>query len=102
MYGNRGCLHDATGRIHRRFNGARWIACRLQFRGAFVLFDGEPHLVLGGNLLRWTPSGYAARRPRPARRRAQVLTPPSLVAVLRAGWEPLVPFLHPTAQRTGE
>ena len=33
--------------------------------GAFVLEDGEPWLVLGDELLRWTPSGYAERRPRP-------------------------------------
>src|SRR5207302_3170338 len=33
VYGNRGCLHDADGRIRRRYNGKRWIACRLQFRG---------------------------------------------------------------------
>jgi hypothetical protein len=33
VYGNRGCLHDANGRIRRRFNGKRWIACRLEFRG---------------------------------------------------------------------
>src|ERR1700736_4463146 len=33
VYGNRGCLHDATGRIRRRYNGRRWIACRLEFRG---------------------------------------------------------------------
>src|SRR5207245_10050941 len=33
VYGNRGCLHDADGRIRRRYNGTRWIACRLQFRG---------------------------------------------------------------------
>ncbi|SRR6266508_660130 len=33
VYGNRGCLHDETGRIRRRYNGKRWIACRLQFRG---------------------------------------------------------------------
>src|SRR5712691_7538710 len=33
VYGNRGCLHDDTGRIRRRFNGKRWIACRLEFRG---------------------------------------------------------------------
>jgi hypothetical protein len=33
VYGNRGCLHDAHGRIRRRHNGMRWIACRLQFRG---------------------------------------------------------------------
>jgi hypothetical protein len=33
VYGNRGCLHDDGGRIRRRYNGKRWIACRLQFRG---------------------------------------------------------------------
>jgi len=33
IYGNRGCLHDATGRIRRRYNGKRWIGCRLEFRG---------------------------------------------------------------------
>jgi len=33
VYGNRGCLHDADGRIRRNYNGKRWIACRLQFRG---------------------------------------------------------------------
>ena len=33
VYGNRGCLHDAGGRIRRRFDGRRWIACRLEFRG---------------------------------------------------------------------
>jgi hypothetical protein len=32
VYGNRGCLHDETGRIRRRYNGKRWIACRLRFR----------------------------------------------------------------------
>ena len=33
VYGNRGCLHDERGRIRRRYNGKRWIACRLEFRG---------------------------------------------------------------------
>ncbi len=33
VYGNRGCLHDAHGNIRRGFNGKRWIACRLEFRG---------------------------------------------------------------------
>ena len=33
VYGNRGCLHDETGRIRRRYNGKRWIACKLEFRG---------------------------------------------------------------------
>ncbi len=33
VYGNRGCLHDGHGAIKRRYNGKRWIACRLEFRG---------------------------------------------------------------------
>ena len=33
VYGNRGCLHDAHGRIRRRYDGKRWIACRLEFKG---------------------------------------------------------------------
>jgi len=33
VYANRGCLHDTDGRIRRSFNGRRWIACRLWFKG---------------------------------------------------------------------
>ena len=169
VYGNRGCLHDAEGRIRRRWATKRWIACRLEFRGwhrgplmqpgkftelffldeatafaaghrpcalcrredyrrfaamfeargadaidaqlhqerlagpwegetvdgAFVLEEGEPWLVLGGELRRWTPAGYTDRRPLPARPR--VITPPSLVDVLRRGWEGAVPLVHPSA-----
>jgi hypothetical protein len=65
--------------------------------GAFVLHDGAPQLVLGAELLAWTPGGYGARTPRPAGGRAPLITPPSLVAVLRTGWQPLVPMLHPSA-----
>jgi hypothetical protein len=185
VYGNRGCLHDAEGRIRRRFAVKRWIACRLEFRGwqraqlmqpgrftelffldeatafaaghrpcglcrrtdydrfveiwntlhpgqrgadamdeqlhgervepttrgqrhhlarldelpdgAFVLDRGEPHLVCGTRLLRWTPRGYVAPRRRPSQVDAVLITPPSLVAVLKTGWEPLVPLLHPSA-----
>jgi hypothetical protein len=186
VYGNRGCLHDAEGRIRRRFAVRRWIACRLEFRGwhreplmqpgrftelffldeatafaaghrpcalcrradydrfleiwsglhagergadavderlhheridpatrdqrrhvaplddlpdgAFVLADGEPRLVHGRRLLRWTPGGYVATRRRRSGGKAVLITPPSLVNVLRAGWEPVVPLLHPTAR----
>jgi hypothetical protein len=63
----------------------------------FLLRNGAPWLVLGDRLLAWTPAGYAASVPRPAGEPALVITPPSLVAVLRAGWEPLVPLLHPSA-----
>jgi hypothetical protein len=186
VYGNRGCLHDEAGTIRRRYNGKRWIACRLRFRGwhrrplmqpgrftelffldeatafaaghrpcalcrradydrfislwrdlhpaqrgadamdgqlhtervvpetraqlrhqarldelpdgSFVHREGAPWLVLGEQLLRWTPAGYAERRARPADGYAVVITPPSLVGVLRAGWEPLVPLVHPSAR----
>ena len=185
VYGNRGCLHDETGRIRRRYNGKRWIACRLQFRGwhrapllqpgrftelffldeatafaaghrpcalcrredyvhfgriwralhpghdgadaidqrlhgervapdtrgqlhhralldelpdgAFVLRDDAPWLVVGPELLRWTPAGYVDASPRPNGAETVLITPPSLVAVLRAGWRPVVPLLHPSA-----
>ena len=185
VYGNRGCLHDEHGRIRRRYDGKRWIACRLRFKGwhrsplmqpgrftelffldeatafaaghrpcalcrredynrflqiwgelhpgergvdaidarlqderidratrghrphgaslddlpdgAFVMRDGRPWLVLGSQLLRWTPAGYAERLPRPRRERAMAVTPPSLVAALRAGWEGAVPLFHPSS-----
>jgi hypothetical protein len=65
--------------------------------GAFVLHDHAPHLVLGASLLAWSPAGYGARGPRPIRRQARVITPPSIVAVLRTDWQSLVPFVHPSA-----
>ncbi len=185
VYGNRGCLHDERGRIRRRYNGRRWIACRLRFRGwhrapllqpgrftelffldeatafaaghrpcalcrredyvrfgeiwratnpgqtgadaidaqlheerlepgarvhrlhrgsldglpdgAFVLRDDVPYIVLGTGLLRWSTAGYAERVDRPARGTATLITPPSLVEVLRSGWEGVVPLVHPSA-----
>jgi hypothetical protein len=33
VYGNRGCLHDAAGRIRRHYGVRRWISCRLEFKG---------------------------------------------------------------------
>ena len=177
VYGNRGCLHDEHARIRRRYQGKRWIACRLEFRGwhrsplmqpgrftelffldeatalaaghrpcalcrradyqrvteiwaelhpgqkgadaidaqlhrerlaerrnvrvnglpdgAFVLAAGTPALVLGPQLLRWTPAGYVADGTRP--RRAELITPPSLVSLLEREWDLLVPLLHPSA-----
>ncbi len=65
--------------------------------GAFVVHAGESWLIRGDELLRWTPAGYGERVPRPGGR-ATLLTPPTLVTVLRAGWRPLVPFLHPSAE----
>lgn len=53
--------------------------------GTFVL-DGTPHVVLGRELVEWTRDGYGARRPRPIRGAATVITPPSSVSVLHAGY----------------
>ncbi len=65
--------------------------------GAVVLHEGEPWLVLGSEFLRWTPAGYDRRVPRRAGP-ARVITPPSLLAVLAAGWTGEVPILHPSAR----
>jgi len=65
--------------------------------GAFVLARDAPHLVLGEHLLRWTPSGYAEPIARSPENRALLITPPSLIAVLRGGWQSLMPLLHPSA-----
>jgi len=65
--------------------------------GAFVLHEGEPHVVRGASLLRWSPGGYGPRVPRRPQERVILLTPPSLVAVLGADWSPLVPLMHPSA-----
>ena len=64
--------------------------------GAFVMHDGVPHLVLGAELLRWTPSGYDRSIPRPTGV-TRTITPPSLVALLATEWEGAVPLLHPSA-----
>jgi hypothetical protein len=67
--------------------------------GTFALIDDRPWLVLGDALLEWTPAGYVGqRRARPRSGSAVILTPPSLVEVLRYGWdEGAVPLVHPSA-----
>jgi hypothetical protein len=62
--------------------------------GAFVALDGEAFAIKGEALLRWTPQGYAVRRPRPRGITADVLTPPAILAVLSAGYQP---HWHPSA-----
>jgi hypothetical protein len=64
--------------------------------GAFVLDKGVPKLVLGGELLTWSPGGYQAREPR-ATGPAVLVTPPSLVAVLQSDWSSALPLIHPSA-----
>jgi len=60
--------------------------------GVFVLVDDEPWLVLAGELVRWTPAGYAERRD--ASGRAPLVTPPTSVRVLESGWRGSLPLLH--------
>lgn len=62
--------------------------------GAFIVVDDEPFAVRGDALLPWTADAYRARRPRPQNVAIDVLTPPSIVAVLSAGYSPR---WHPTA-----
>ena len=54
--------------------------------GVFVLLDASPAVVIGDQLTEWTGEGYRGRRARPRRGTAEVITPPSTVAVLRSGY----------------
>lgn len=62
--------------------------------GTFIRAESGPAVILGGRLLPWSPEGYGTPRPRPATGRVTVLTPAPSVAVLRAGYRPV---LHPSA-----
>ena len=54
--------------------------------GTFVLRDTGPALVLGDAVVEWGTGGYGPRRPRPSAGHIDVITPPSTVAALRAGY----------------
>jgi hypothetical protein len=64
--------------------------------GAMIARDGEAYAVRGMQLLRWTPAGYAGLHARAAGLDADVLTPPSILAVLARGYAPL---WHPSAAK---
>ena len=73
------------GTHRRRLHAASWPELP---DGAFVQLGppGPPALVLGDTLVTWTLAGYGLRRPRPRRGEACLITPPSSVAALRAGY----------------
>jgi hypothetical protein len=84
--------------MNRRLHGERIVAGTHRRRlhelawrdlpdGTFVLLDEVPAVVIDGDLVEWNHAGYGARRARPRTGRATVLTPPSTVAALRAGYE---------------
>jgi hypothetical protein len=54
--------------------------------GAFVLLDTSPTIVIGDQLTEWTREGYGDRRARPIQGAVDVITPPSTLAALRAGY----------------
>lgn len=54
--------------------------------GTFVLVDGTPAIVVAGQLIEWRYDGYGSASARPARGTAHVITPPAIVAALRAGY----------------
>ena len=57
--------------------------------GAMIAIGDEAFAVRGKHLLRWTARGYASAEPCPRGIKADVLTPPSMLAVLKAGYAPL-------------
>jgi hypothetical protein len=61
--------------------------------GTFVDIAGTAHLLLRGRLLEWTPDGYANAAAPPSGS-FEVITPPTMVAVIAAGFTPQV---HPSA-----
>ncbi|HEV2244155.1 MAG TPA: hypothetical protein VGR98_24155 [Streptosporangiaceae bacterium] len=71
------------GTHHRRLHPASWPDLP---DGAFVLQD-RPAVLVGSHLAEWTTAGYGARHQRPRRGTAAVITPPSTVAALRAGYQ---------------
>lgn len=89
-------LPDLDARLHReRTHGAHAArACAELPFGVMVSLDGRAWLVADGELRAWTPSGYGDRRVFPSDD-VTVLTPPSTVAAMCAGWRPLV---HPSAR----
>jgi len=89
-------LHDERIDLRSKRQRHHEAASQLLPDGAFVMHDGAPHLVLGADLLRWSPAGYERRVARP-HGPVETITPPSLVALLETGWEGVVPLIHPSA-----
>jgi hypothetical protein len=82
-----------TGREKRRH---RMPIDDLPDGAAIVAPDNETQVAMlrGNKLLRWSSKGYAPAGPRPRGVTVEVLTPPSILAVLKAGYRPL---WHPSA-----
>src|SRR5690606_35588313 len=65
--------------------------------GSFILLDGQPCLLWEGRVLPWSHQGYREAVAAPAGGQGvEVLTPASIVAMVRAGF---VPQVHGSATR---
>jgi len=56
--------------------------------GTFVQLDSQAYLVANHLIHRWTPFGYDKTEVFPSSSKVKVLTPKSIVAVFRAGYQP--------------
>ncbi|MEO1329622.1 MAG: hypothetical protein AAFW46_08170 [Pseudomonadota bacterium] len=95
-------------RFGRRSKSKRSFEARLSSlpSGAMVALWGASWLVADDYLLRWSHAGYV-QAIRPLDGMARVLTPPSIVGALRAGYRPLIaeplasvdPDMRPSARK---
>jgi hypothetical protein len=56
--------------------------------GAMIAIDGEAYAVRGRHLLRWSFDGYTEMLLRKSVARAELITPPLFVAILKRGYQP--------------
>lgn len=89
-------LHSARTTRDRRQIHHQQIARDLP-DGVLILLGDRPHLVQAGAARAWTPAGYGPPAALPAGP-VTVLTPAPLVAVMAAGWQPV---LDPAQDRAG-
>jgi hypothetical protein len=80
-------LHGRAKRLHRRSVDALP-------DGAFIATEEGAFAVRGKSLLHWTPDAYDACRPISRGTTVDVLTPPAILAILSAGYQP---HWHPSA-----
>jgi hypothetical protein len=62
--------------------------------GCFVQIGDSGCVVLGGDLIRWSPEGYTEKRRRPDGLNVTVLTPKPIVDCIRQGY---APSIHPSS-----
>jgi hypothetical protein len=62
--------------------------------GALIALPDAAYAIRGDALLRWSPEGYTTRKPPPRGITVDVLTPPTILAVLANGYHPR---WHPSA-----